>query len=231
MKIAILEDDTLQNELYKIWLSAAQHSVKGYETGKAFLDAIQREQFDMLIIDWMLPDINGDEVLKWVRENMGWDIPVIFITTRNSEAEIVRALQLGADDYVTKPAKSFELLARIEALARRSKAHTAKSATFGSYQVDFASRQISLDGKPIDLTQKEFDLTVYMFEHPNRLLSRVHLLEKVWDKNPDIDTRTIDTHVSRIRKKLHLDPEHGWKLIPVYGYGYRLEKIEVMDSQ
>ena len=231
MKIAILEDDPLQNELYKIWLATADHSVKGFETGKAFIEAIQREQFDLLIIDWMLPDINGDKVLEWVREHLGWEIPVVFITTRSSEAEIVRALKLGADDYVTKPAKCFELLARIDALARRSKTNTARSATFGIYQVDYASRQIFLDGKPADLTQKEFDLTVYMFQHPNRLLSRVHLLEKVWDKNPDIDTRTIDTHISRIRKKLNLDPEHGWKLIPVYGYGYRLEKIDVLDSE
>lgn len=122
---------------------------------------------------------------------------------------------MGVDDYVTKPARCFELLARIEALARRSKAHIPKSAIFGDYHVDYASRQISLDGKPVDLTLKEFDLVVYMFQHPNRLLSRVHLLEKVWDKNSDIDTRTIDTHVSRIRKKLNLVPEHGWKLIPV----------------
>lgn len=92
MKIAILEDDPLQIELYKIWLSTAEHTAKGFETSKAFIDAIQRERFDLFIIDWMLPDINRDKVLEWVRKNMGWEIPVIFITTRSSEAEIVRAL-------------------------------------------------------------------------------------------------------------------------------------------
>lgn len=224
MRIGILEDDSSQLELYKLWFSTARHTCGCFVAAKEFIEAIGKERYDLLLIDWMLPESNGEEVLKWVRSNLGWDIPVIFITSLDSELDIVAALRAGADDYVVKPPKYLELLARIESLSRRTRA--APVIQLGQYEINQDLRTISLLGKPIEMTQKEYELACYMFQKPGKLLSRVHLLEKLWGLNADVDTRTVDTHVSRIRRKLGIGPEHGWQIIPVYGYGYRIERLE-----
>jgi len=221
--IGILEDDSAQQELYKLWFNTPPHSCQCYGTAKGFVDVLQKERFDLLLIDWMLPDGSGDVVLKWVREHLGWELPVIFITSRDSEVDVVTALRAGADDYIVKPPKYHELLARIESQARRAKPPSV--LTFGAYEVDQERRGITVDGKAVELTQKEFELACYMLQSPGKLLSRVHLLEKLWGLNANVDTRTVDTHVSRIRRKLEIGPERGWQIIPVYGWGYRIEKV------
>lgn len=222
MRIGILEDDPVQQEFLKLLLGNTPHSCACFGTAKEFTLALPRERFDLLILDWMLPDSDGTTVLRWVRENLGWNIPVIFITARDSEADIVTALRAGADDYITKPPKYLELLARIESLSRRIKAPPVLQ--LGYYEIDRELRSITAGGKPVELTQKEFDLACHMFEHSGKLLSRVHLLDKLWGLNAEVDTRTVDTHVSRVRKKLAIVPEHGWQIISVYGYGYRIER-------
>lgn len=223
MHIGILEDDAAQQELYKLWFVSANHSCQCHDTVADFVAALQKDRFDLLLIDWMVPDGEGTKVLKWVRENLGWDIPVIFITARDKEVDVVTALRAGADDYVVKPPKYLELLARIESLSRRAKPPSILK--FGAYEIDQERRGIAVDGKAVELTQKEFELACYMFQNPGKLLSRVHLLEKLWGLNADVDTRTVDTHVSRIRRKLAIGPEHGWQIFPVYGWGYRIEKM------
>jgi DNA-binding response OmpR family regulator len=225
MRIGILEDDPVQQALYELWFHTAQHSCECFGTAHSFIDALKKSRFDLLLIDWMLPESSGDEVLKWIRANMGWEIPVIFITARDSEVDIVTALRNGADDYVIKPPKYLELLARIESLSRRTK--VPPMIQLGAYEINQDMRSIALHGKPVDLTQKEYELACYMLQNPGKLLSRVHLLEKLWGLNADVDTRTVDTHVSRIRRKLAIAPENGWKIIPVYGFGYRIERLEV----
>ena len=224
MRIGVLEDDLSQQELYKLWFASAQHTCKCYETSKAFVQALASESFDLLILDWMLPDASGETTLKWVRENLGWDIPVIFVTSRDSEADVVNVLRAGADDYVVKPAKFLELLARIESLGRRIK--PAAVVQIGAYEINKDLRQIRLRDKEVELTKMEFELACYMFQNHGKLLSRVHLLEKLWGLNANVDTRTVDTHVSRIRRKLKIAPENGWQIIPVYGYGYRIERVD-----
>jgi len=224
MQIGILEDEITQQEMYRLWFSADGFNCDCFDTAQKFTDALQSGKYDILIIDWMVPDGNGLDVLDWVRKNIGWEIPVIFITAKDAELDIVSALKAGADDYVVKPPKSHELKARIESLARRSK--PAQVLNFGDYRVDRDRRCIEVDGKAVELTQKEFELVCHMFQSPGVLLSRVSLLEKLWGLNADVDTRTVDTHVSRIRRKLDIGPKHGWQIFPVYGWGYRIEKVD-----
>lgn len=224
MRIGVLEDDLAQQEMYKLWFGTAKHECVCYGTAASFEQALGKEPFDLLIIDWTLPDSTGEIVLKRVREQLGWAIPVIFVTARESEIDIVNALRSGADDYLVKPPKYLELLARVESLSRRIKPPALQK--IGVYEINQASHQIRFKGEEVELTHKEFELACYMFQNPGKLLSRVHLLEKLWGLNANVDTRTIDTHVSRIRRKLQIMPANGWEIIPVYGFGYRIEKIE-----
>jgi len=224
MRIGILEDDATQVELYKLWFSTAQHECRIFGTIAEFIAGAGKERFDLFLLDWVLPDGTAEKALKWLRETLGWEVPVICVTLRDAEQDVVGALRLGADDYVVKPPKYFELLARIDSLARRSRATRLPVLRLGTYEIDQENREIRVSGKPVELTQKEYELSCYLFSNPGRLLSRVHLLEAVWGLRAEIDTRTVDTHVSRIRRKLKIYPESGWEIISVYGYGYRLEQ-------
>jgi DNA-binding response OmpR family regulator len=226
MHIAILEDDADQRALLELWVGSGQHTTRGFGMAAEFIEGAKRERFDLLLIDWMLPDGTGADVLQWVRGNLGWGIPIVVVTARDDEATVVAALKMGADDYVVKPPKPMELLARLESVARRVKPGGLPVLRLGSYEVDIAGHRLSLDGAPITLTQKEFDLSVYLFQNPGKLLSRDHLLNKIWGLNTDVDTRTVDTHISRLRKKLLLDGSKGWKLTPIYGYGYRFDRVD-----
>lgn len=226
MHVGILEDDVDQQALIKLWLESSQHSSTVFGTVAQMLEGLKREHFDALLLDWMLPDGSGAEVLQWVRENMGWKIAVVVLTARDEEATVVQALQAGADDFVVKPPKQAELLARLSAAARRAGPSGLPVLRLGAYEVDVPRHTLSMDGAPVTLTQKEFDLAVYLFQSPAKLLSRDHLLNKVWGINSEVDTRTVDTHVSRLRKKLALDGSRGWKMSPVYGYGYRLDRVD-----
>ena len=226
MHIAILEDDADQRALLELWVGSGQHTTRGFGMAAEFIEGAKRERFDLLLIDWMLPDGTGADVLQWVRGNLGWGIPIVVVTARDDEATVVAALKMGADDYVVKPPKPMKLLARLENVARRVKPGGLPVLRLGSYEVDIAGHRLSLDGAPITLTQKEFDLSVYLFQNPGKLLSRDHLLNKIWGLNTDVDTRTVDTHISRLRKKLLLDGSKGWKLTPIYGYGYRFDRVD-----
>ena len=226
MHIGILEDDDDQRALYGLWVEAAGHSHVDHARVADMLAALERERYDLLLLDWMLPDGSGEQVLQWVRRNLGWDVAVVVLTAREEESVVVQALQAGADDYVVKPPKQAELLARMAAAGRRARPGGLPVLRLGAYEVDVQRHQLTLEGKPVALTQKEFDLAVYLFQNPGKLLSRDHLLNKIWGLNTDVDTRTVDTHVSRLRKKLQLDGSRGWKMSPVYGYGYRLDRVE-----
>ena len=226
MRVALLEDDQDQAALFAEWLKSAGHTCEHFDSGKAFVRNIKHDSYDALILDWMVPDMSGFEVLRWVRENFDWPIPIVFVTAKDQEDDIVRALEEGADDYVVKPAKQRELLARITAVVRRA-ASVDDSQTIIEYDpflIDLGNHQILRDGERIEVTQKEYELIVFLFRNVGRVLSRAHILESVWGRNPDINTRTVDTHVSRIRSKLALAPDTGWKLSSTYQHGYRLEK-------
>ena len=231
MHIAILEDDPDQRDLLELWVSNGQHTSRGFELAATFIEGLKKERFDLLMIDWMLPDGTGAEVLQWVRQNLGWEIPVVVVTARDDEATVVNALKIGADDYLVKPLKPMELLARLANVARRVKPGGLPVLRLGAFEVDVQRHKLSLEGVALTLTQKEFDLSVYLFQNPGKLLSRDHLLNKIWGINTDVDTRTVDTHISRLRKKLLLDGSKGWKLTPIYGYGYRFDRVDEVAGE
>lgn len=227
MRIALLEDDKGQSDLYTAWLEDAGHTCASFAAGKAFVKHIGRESYDLILLDWGIPDITGAEVLVWIRSNIQTPVPVMFVTARDEEQDIVTALESGADDYLVKPVRKMELLARIHALERRAKQDfiQKEKLDYNPFIIDVKTRQVSRDSKAIDLTIKEFDLTVFLFRHLGQLLSRGHILESIWGRSQELNTRTVDTHVSRIRNKLDLGQESGYKLSSVYFYGYRLERI------
>jgi two-component system, OmpR family, response regulator RegX3 len=227
VRIALVEDDREIGQLMGLWLKEAGFTYQHYTDGKTFLRDLQRESFDLLVLDWMLPDMNGDQILLWVREHIDWPLPVIFVTALDSEEDIVRGLSLGADDYMTKPLRRNEFLARLRALGRRTYAHPEEKAKFllPPYEVDVASRTILVSGKSVELTQKEYELAYFLLRNVGRILSRGHILENVWGQAEKLNTRTVDTHISRIRGKLGFLPENGWRLSSVYTHGYRLEQL------
>lgn len=212
----------------QVWLEAVGHECQTYPTGKAFMEGIGNRHFDLYILDWVLPDTNGIEVLQTVRETCDWPIPILFVTRMDREEDVIMALEKGADDYMTKPVKPLEMLARITALGRRAYPQTDRmeQMAFGDYSLNVHSRAIEWKGERVDLTHKEFDLALFLFRNIGRLLSRSQILEAVWGTTADLNTRTVDTHISRIRNKLGLLPENSWKLSAIYQHGYRLERFD-----
>lgn len=226
MHIGILEDDVDQGKLLELIVVSGQHTTRCFNEASEFLNSLGSEHYDLLVIDWMLPDDSGSNVLQWIRQNLGAEVAVVVVTACEDEDTVVTALRVGADDYVVKPPKPLELLARLDNAARRVRPRGLPPLRMGRYQVDVMRHCIALDGAPVTLTQKEFELSVYLFQNPGKLLSRDHLLNRIWGMNCDVDTRTVDTHISRLRKKLIFDGSTGWKLNPVYGYGYRFDRTD-----
>ena len=227
MKIAIVDDDPSLAELVSIWLSDAGYECTNYTSGQDFIKTVNTEQFDLLLLDWVMPDFDGEQVLEWIRSQSDLDMPVIFVTARDTEDDISKILTQGADDYIVKPVKQKELVARIKAVTRRlTPQHDQQEMIFGNLRIDPTSRVVSKVGEPVKLTEKEFKLILFIFKNIGRLLSRDQILSAVWGYDEGINTRTVDTHMSRIRKKLDLSQENGWRLSSIYHQGYRLERVE-----
>lgn len=227
MRIGYLEDDQSQADQVISWLSATGHTVLHAENGAGFLNLVKNNPVDMLILDWQLPDMEGVQVLETVNTQIEHNIPVIFATQRDAEADIVRALQAGADDYLVKPLREGELLARVEALARRAGVSPADNVLeIGHITVNLAAENISIGDQLVKLTPKDYRLACCLLKNIGKLLSREYLLREVWGIDAPINTRTVDVHVSRVRRSLNLIPEFGYCVKTVYQHGYRLEKVE-----
>jgi DNA-binding response OmpR family regulator len=228
MKIATLDDDPVQLDVTLGAIKEAGFQGTGFSRAKALLSALRRETYDLMVLDWHLPDHSGVEVIRWAHQNLTPPPPILLLTSRSDDADVVEGLGAGADDFLTKPASKAVLTARIHALLRRTYGAVEAPAieTHGSVVLNATSGVATVGGKPVSLTAKEFAVALILFRNLNRALSRSYLLDSVWGCDPDLSSRTLDMHISRVRSKLNLRPDEGFRLTPVYSYGYRLERIE-----
>ena len=218
IRILIVDDEKPICDLIDLNLSSAGYHCVAVQDGLAAIDLIEKEEFDLVLLDIMLPGADGYDVMEYIRP-LG--IPVIFITAKHEVKHRVKGLKLGADDYLVKPFDVVELVARVEAVLRRyNKAEQGLVA--GDITVDVDARRVTRAGRPVELTNKEFGLLLLFMKNKNVALFRETLYEKVWEGEYLADSRTLDLHVQRLRKKL------GWEhnLVAVYKVGYRLEVQE-----
>lgn len=233
MKIASLEDDPIESKLIEQIVTAAGHECVSFSEGHALIAALRHQVFDMLILDWHLPDMTGKEVIEWVRGNVGENVVVMFLTNRVLEENIVTGLMAGADDYVTKPIREGELSARIHALSKRIRPVIAEATIAtppnsqiieaGIFRFDLLRKTASIRGELIELKPKEFDIAALFFQNIGQLISRERLMGEVWGRELMMTSRTLDTHMSQVRTKLQLKLENNVRLTTVYTIGYRLD--------
>lgn len=215
IKILIVEDEKPISELIKMSLMSEGYQCTCVYDGQEAADIIENDSFTLILLDIMLPKIDGYELLEYIK---AYQIPVIFITAKTDVTDKVKGLKAGAEDYISKPFEIVELLARVEAVLRRYN-KTERKIYINDIVIDRESRIVTKNGTQVSLTAKEFDVLIYLFENRNKALYRSQIYEKVWGGNYSGDSRTVDLHVQRLRKKLSLEN----MLVPVYKIGYRLE--------
>ena len=228
MRIAYLEDDAESAAVVCEWLREAGYEVKWFSKGVECARVVASERFDVCLFDWMVADLSGVEVMARLHIRLRQAMPpVLLVTCRDGEQDVVEGLNAGADDYLLKPLSRPILLARLQAVLRRhGNVRGQQIQNFGSLVVDHGRRQIALNGRIIPMTERETDLALHFFENIGQLLTRDYLIKVVWALSPEVDTRTVDVHVSALRRKIGIVPEFGWRLVSVYGHGYRLEKLK-----
>ncbi|WP_338846841.1 response regulator transcription factor [Massilia sp. W12] len=226
MKIAVLDSDLQQTGQISQILGSTGHECLVFQEPQELLQQIRKDACDMLILDWQTAE-PGAGLMHEARALLGAQLPVLMLTNYVTEDDIVAGMDAGANDCMVKPIRRTELIARVQALLRRAypDACSSEQIHFGPYQFEVRSGRLLVHGKPVDVTHKEFDLALLFFRHIGRPLSRAFIHESVWSREAEMVSRTMDTHVSRVRNKLSLRPENGYRLAPVYSYGYRLEKV------
>ncbi|GAC1587239.1 MAG: response regulator transcription factor [Sphingomicrobium sp.] len=227
MRIAVLDDGPDQLKLIHHTMAGLGHECHPYTGGRMLLQAMRRQTFDLLVLNWDLPDIKGPDVVKTIRKELKNRMPILFVSDRHDEADMVEGLNVGADDFMAEPIRAGELEARVNALLRRSyPAQHEAELVFGPYHFYPPSRLLKVRGATVELKNREYELALFLFQNLGRLLSREHLQEAVWGQGVEALSRSLDTHISRLRTKLDLRPANGFLLLAIYGLGYRLETIE-----
>jgi len=224
-RVALLEDSPEEAQALAALLGANGMEVRHQARAKAFLEMLRRDSFDVLVLDWCVPDATGYEVLCKVRDDLRSSVPVLMLTARSGEFEVVQALNGGAGDYIVKPWRPFELLARLKVLMRGAAAlsGTPYEEVIAGWRFDAAQRQVSHGALSVRLAGKEFEVARLLFRHLGRSVSREHITQTVW--GGDAPSRTVDTHVSRVRGRLGLTAANGFQLQSIYGFGYRLDRL------
>ncbi len=235
MKIAILDFDVTQaKSVYEI-LANAGHECTPFQENAELLQRFQREPYDVLVVNLQHAEEEQSNPVQAIREQVPATVPILCIASSANEEGIVASLAAGANDYLFRPIRRRELVTRILVLLREAYPYQTSDEQlhFGPYVFEPRRGRITVMGKSVNVTRKEFDLALLFFRNVGRPLSRALIVETVWAGNPPDISRTMDTHVSRVRNKLSLIPEHGFHLAPVYGFGYRLDQINSnrLDSQ
>ncbi|WP_037358530.1 response regulator transcription factor [Amycolatopsis orientalis] len=218
--IVVAEDDPKQAELVRRYLEHEQHTVTVVSTGEAALAHIRAAEPDLLVLDVMLPGMNGLTVCRTIRASSG--LPILMLTARSTEDDLLQGLDLGADDYVTKPYSPRELMARVRTLLRRTNAAKDGPLKVGTLTVDKEKHEVAVSGKQIETTPGEFRILEVMAARPDQVFTRAQLLEHLHGFDRYITQRAIDVHIMNLRKKIEANPRKPAKLRTVYGVGYKL---------
>jgi len=220
-KLLVIEDDAAMTVALHDGFEFEQYAVDTATDGEEGLRLASRNSYDLVILDVMLPKKSGLDVCKELRER-GNRTPVIMLTARGQEIDKIVGLKLGADDYVTKPFSFIELLARVEAVMRRAqRGRGADQVQFGEVMLDFRTYEATRRGAPLELTPREFSMLRYFLDHANEVISREALLDHVWGYDPSAFTRTVDTHIARLRQKIEPTPGEPRHLITIHRVGYK----------
>jgi len=220
--VLVVDDEPIVREVVVRYLAREGHETLEAADGNTARGAIERAEPDLVVLDVMLPGTDGLELCRWIRARS--ELPVIMLTARGEEADRIVGLELGADDYVTKPFSPRELAARVRSVLRRSAptGDTVECLTFGDIELERTTRQARKAGEEVRLTAKEFDLLWFLASHPRRVFSRDQLMASVWGYTAALDTGTVTVHVRRLREKVEDDPSEPKYLETVWGIGYRL---------
>ena len=229
MFIAIIEDDPNIRSLIKIVLSPLNIPIDEYDNGWKGLDALTQKKYSLLVLDLMLPGVNGMEICRKIRQSNN-QMPILMLTSKSEEEDKIAGLDIGADDYLTKPFSNGELLARVKALLRRSEAKSLMDKkenqviSIGSLELDISNRVLLKNGIEINLTAKEFDLIHLFMTNAGRNFTRMEVLERVWGENFEGLEHTVNSNINRLRSKIEEDPAKPKYLVTVWGLGYKFNK-------
>jgi two-component system OmpR family response regulator len=223
-KILVVDDEKKIVDIVKAYLERERYQVIVAYDGEEALDMAREQQPALLVLDLMLPGISGWDVCRILRKES--DIPIIMLTARDEVTDKIVGLELGADDYVTKPFDPKELVSRVKSVLRRSQGSATYSAVLkvGELSIDVEKRMARISGEAVELTSTEFDLLKTMAQHPGRVYSRMKLLDEIQGDSYEGYERTIDSHIKNLRKKIEPDPNHPRHIITVYGVGYKLQE-------
>lgn len=224
--ILVVEDEASIAEVISLYLKRAGYNVQTAPDGKQAMEIFERQAPDFVILDLMLPEVDGLSLTRWLRDRS--DVPIIMLTARREEIDRIAGLEMGADDYVVKPFSPQELVSRVRAVMRRlgreqAEARNDRLLSAGNLTIDPRSRVVTLEGKPVELTAREFDMLYLLASHPKQVFTRVQLLERVWGGAQYIDPGTVTVHVRRLREKIEADPSKPARLLTVWGVGYKFE--------
>ena len=221
-RVLVVDDEPIVRDVVARYLKRDGHTILQASDGETARELLERERPALVVLDVMLPGLDGLTLMRWIRSR--FDLPVIMLTARGEESDRIIGLELGADDYVTKPFSPRELSARVRTVLRRAPAitHPAETLEFGEVQLDAGRREARCRGVLLRLTVKEFDLLWFLASNPNHVFSREQLMERVWGYAAALDTGTLTVHVRRLREKIEPDPSRPRHIETVWGSGYRL---------
>jgi two-component system response regulator ResD len=225
--ILVVDDEPSIVEVVGLYLEREGYKVTVTRDGQTALDAVRRERPDLIILDLMLPKVDGLEITRRLHGQGEIPIPIIMLTAKREETDRILGLEMGADDYVVKPFSPQELVSRVKAVLRRVTAATTmgdqRKLTYGPMTIDPRNRSVTISGEICGLTAKEFDLLYFLAQHPRQVFTRTQLLDHVWGYEYYGDASTVTVHVRRLREKIEQDPSHPHWVQTVWGVGYRFE--------